>query len=278
MELDWKGIFEKTLVAVLAGLILAGLAWVYGTVTAEKTKTLTAEVEWIDITNVAYRMDRKLIPALDKALADAFGPSNLATYMSSLGYQSIARVLMVTIKNAGDTRTKEIEVSAKQGAIFSYKSAEPISSVIAQIKIKPIDPKGRAIAYVVMPPWSFYESVPISILHDGRLVDVEARTLSETEWDMFKSLRDSPVYIAIAFILAAIGFMTLLIGLIAGFLSAFFKQWMFSATGKSISPKTLRLYLDLIGFARANNPEKISAAEALPSMMTDRMVTRTVAN
>lgn len=118
MELDWKGIVEKTVVAVLAGLILSGLAWIYSIATAPNTKTLTAEVEWMDITNVAYRMDRKLAQELDKAIANAFGPTNLTNFVSSLGYKSIVRVVSVIIRNSSDTRTKEIEVSAKEGAIF----------------------------------------------------------------------------------------------------------------------------------------------------------------
>lgn len=76
---------------------------------------------------------------------------------------------------------------------------EATTTTLSQIHLKPIDPKEVAIVFIVIPQWAFYETAPISLLHDGRLIDLEMRTLTSSEWDAFKTLRDNPSIIAVAF-------------------------------------------------------------------------------
>lgn len=268
MELDWKGVIEKTIVAVIAGVILSCLAWLYSVSTSEKAKkTVTVEAEWIDFTNLAYGLDIKTAQNLDKVVGDNFGPTNFVSFMRRLGIRSIARIVVLTVQNSGDTRTKDIDISTKEGAVFSYKMTESATSIVPRVHLRPLDPKETAIVYVVLPQWQFYESMPITVLNDGKLVELEMRTLGVKEWEMFRSLNENTGWVAVGVFLAIIGAMTLLVTLISAVAYTMFKKQMLISTAKSMKPKALRYWLDLIDHVRANAPERLTEAESLPSLL-----------
>lgn len=267
MELDWKGIVEKTIVAVMAGIILAGLAWIYAVSTSETKKAVVAEAEWIEVPNPVYTLDRKTALELDKIVGDNFGLTDLVSFMRTMSIGSATRISVLTIKNAGDTRTKDIDISAKAGAIFSSKRIDNGATVQSRIQLRPLDPKETALVYIVMPRWSFYETLPITVLNDGKLVELELKTLAGQEWEFLRSVNANKGWVAAGLFLAIIGGMTIVVTAISAVAYTFFKKQMLISTAKSAKPKALRYWLDLIEHVRANAPDRLAEAESLPSLL-----------
>ena len=137
----------------------------------------------------------------------------------------------------------------------------PSNTTSSKVRIKAIDPKGVAFAYIVMPPWLYFENPPVSVLEDGKLVELERKTLTHDEWKAVEAITQYPFFIGtlalIGLIVGAILVITVPIGLI-------FKKRLAKFSAKHATKEQVRLQIDFVDYVRKNFPEKIVEASALP--------------
>ena len=124
--MDWKGIVEKTIIAVLAGTILAvgGLAY---TRFFPGGQSISAMLTWVDLRNPLFSSDRKFIAEVDRLIQQQFGVSNATFYTDRLG--SELRLGRIDFTNDTETRSEEIFVLIEAAALYSPDATDQAGSV-----------------------------------------------------------------------------------------------------------------------------------------------------
>lgn len=262
--MDWKGIAEKVVVAVLAGAILAFLGWLYTIATAPPPSPVIVSARWMDVPNPAYRLGRPQTLELDAAIAKSFGVHDAATFLSKMGYRPRGRLVVLDIYNVENYRSKAIEITAKEAAVFSTNVSRS-DTFQNHLQIESIDPGKHQLIYIVMPPWLYFEKPPIDVLHDGKRVEILTTSLPYDE----DSREPVPTDVAVAFILTypiTLGIL-LVIGLMACviFAISLLGQLLFSGRLRDVQARyankeQLKKQIDFIDYVRTHYPKNMPDA------------------
>lgn len=79
--MDWKGVTEKIIVAVVAGAILGGAGWLLGRATAPESPNVRAELSWVTVPNPFYPVQDSQIADIDRIL----GARGIADVLRRIG-------------------------------------------------------------------------------------------------------------------------------------------------------------------------------------------------
>lgn len=264
--MDWKGIAEKIIVAVGAGILLGILGWLYATVTAPLPSPVIATARWLDVPNPAFRLDRAQTRDLDTALARVFGVNDLASFVSRLGYKATARIVVLSIRNVRDHRSKTIDVAVKDAAMFLADAGRAGSTIQHQVRIDAVDPGKSAHVYIVMPQWLYFEKPPIDVLHDGKRIVVTTTQLPQDEDNkeaipqdvLISFLYTYPFAIGVVFLIGIVTCVIFAVGLLTQLLfSRRMKDWQAKYTTKEYVKKQM----DFIDYVREHYPKNLPDAK-----------------
>ena len=171
--MDWKGIIEKVIIAVVAGAILGIFGWILGRATAPETPSVRAQLKWVDVES-----DQRVYGALlknrgdmEKAFGTVFEMTGIEKALEDIG--SRLRVATLKVENNTSVRTQEVEVYIQgRGIVTSPGAVVKSTAVVSELKLKPLDPGDSTIVYILAKPWSPYTSDPVRVIYDGRKVDI----------------------------------------------------------------------------------------------------------
>ena len=196
---------------------------------------------------------------LDRALSNSLGVKGIASFLRNMGYQTSGRLVIMKIQNVLDYRSKPIEVITKDGAIFSASDTDTTGNAIqSRVKLAPIDPGKETTVYIFIPPWLYFEKAPISVLHDGKLVDVTDAQLPDEADQVIYFVAEYPFVIGVMFV---IGLVTSVIFFIVLVVQLFFGKRLKTYTAKHATKDTVKPYLDFIALVKEHNPKILAEAE-----------------
>ena len=251
--MDWKSIGEKVAVAVIAGIILGAIGWVASQMIAPDVQTVSAKINWIDVPNPAFRMDRKAASDLDKQIQNIFGVSGAPEFISGLGYEPVARFGTITFQNDTASRSKDIEVDFKDATLFSGDASKQDGSLHSSMTLKALSPNGNATVYFIAPPWLYFQNVPVMAIHNDRKVEILSRHM-EPEVEAFIDFSDK--YAIIVFALLGTGGVTILI-LVVSLLLNFAIPNPMKWRAKLVDAKQVKKQIEFIEYIKAHHPEKM---------------------
>jgi hypothetical protein len=253
--MDWKGIKEKVVVAVIAGIILAGGGWLLNRLLTPDDQPVRAAIEWLDFANPGFRKDLAATQDLDKALTSYFGISGLADAAYNLAFQSNFRVGAIKFSNSTNARTREIEVSLEGAVLFSGAAVSQPKNIQSSLTLKPLDPRSSATVYFVGRRWWIDD--PVKAIHDNRSIEVTNKILPEHLPFYSNAVVRYPFVVIIFFVIGV-----LIVGV---FLFAasfdFFVTDKLKFQAKNTSKDQVKKKIEFIEYVRTNFPEKIPSTE-----------------
>jgi hypothetical protein len=253
---QWPMIAWTSVIAPLILLIVGGIGGaIYTRITAPDAPSVRAVLHWVDVDNpkrIALSLNTKLISELDSSLKAAFGVNGLAQFITGQ-YDPRIRIGVLKLSNDSNVRSRPIEVAVDSSMLFSKDAVEPSSSVVSQMKLKPIDPQKDAIVYIIASPWSPFLTFPVRVLHDDRVVEIVDRAGSETPAALLHFFNRYPFLGFGFFMLCLLGGAMVIFGLPLNLLTTY--NIRFRAWGTTLA-ETKRL-LALIDYLRIHYPEKM---------------------
>jgi hypothetical protein len=254
--MDWKGIAEKIVVAVTAGIMLGCLGWLYSVATAPNQETLVVVTRWVDVPNPLYGLDLERHEAFEQSIARTFNKiGGLDKVVHNLKYEFGTRLVQVSIKNMGDVRSKEIEVIVKNGYTLSPSMILNGSDVAGgHIHLAPLDPRGVTAAYVVVRYWSSFDEPPISVLHDGRLIKISNAQIPQEAEGMLSIATNFPYLIGIFFL---VGILTCFVFPIVVFSKLIFGGRLMALSAWVAGKDEIKKYVKFIDYIATHYPEKM---------------------
>jgi hypothetical protein len=172
-----QSILEKVIVAVLSAALLAGGGWFAARFFADSPQIVTAEVNMVKSPNPLALISAQQLKQVD-AMAAAGGFGALSRNIEVLRYSGSVGVGYIELRNNSRARSKEVEVSVKQGFGWSASMDGDAQSVRPDFKIKPIEPGGKSELYFVSQTIFSQGEVPVSVIHDNLRVDLQIERIS----------------------------------------------------------------------------------------------------
>ena len=250
--MDFHGIFEKVVVAVIAGIIL-GAGGLLGTKIYGSYNQVWAEVEWIEVDNPVLTFDTDLVRQIEKAL----GGSTLPT---SLQYGDTVTIAVATIYNESGSKTSPLEFKLSSGLAIPSSNASAIPGTTNSLLISPIDPKGTTRVAFLLLYWPRYIN-QLTILQDGKLVPISNRTVT-SDFPFYKDIvTGSPFIAAMLLFIGGIATVLLIIGASVELLI----KDKIGARAKWTSSKDAVTMLAVIERIRRDFPEKLPPSISSPS-------------
>jgi hypothetical protein len=281
MTLDWKGIWEKTIVAVFVTVILAILAWIWATFSKE-SEPLNANITWVETPNpfrtfvddayvsdqlTEFRVSGKTNPALE-ALAKSVGFKDSEEFSRELGYSEKLTLVTVTVKNNSNNRVKDVDVVFEDGipmrshANQGQKNAtripntDPFKSETASFYSK------FPISQSELSQYYFLKTGKIQVFHDNKATEVFMDAVPD-ELLFFKPLVGKfPTVVFFALLLLFVLGLALVL---AAIIAPFVKNDVSSKVGRT-TPEESKDYFERLEYARTHNPEKL---KLIPKSMSE---------
>ncbi len=172
--MNWNNIREKVTIAVLTGIVLGGLAWLATKFMTPDPQIITAESRWIDLPNPTrgLRFD-KAADELEKTVGALFGVSGEA--LRNLRHSGSLRIGSLRFQNNSQIRSKEVEVSIENSALFSSEATQS-TDFGSSLTLKPLPPEGTATVYFIAQPWFSIFGTTVLSIHDNRNVEVVSKS------------------------------------------------------------------------------------------------------
>jgi hypothetical protein len=172
MDGVWKFVV-KYVAAPLIVLILGGL--LLSRLQSPEAPSLQAKVTWIDLPNPIKALDLKPKSELAQAGQPGFVSDKLDALLDWVRHSDTVRVAVVEIENTRNLRSKEFEIYLpKSRGIILSDPTKTAKSTRIRAELNPLDPGAKVSVTALVDTW--YASVPIVILHDGKRVHIAAHT------------------------------------------------------------------------------------------------------
>ncbi len=257
--MDWNGVKEKVVVAVIAGVILASGGWLLNRSLTPDDQPVRGEIEWLDLANPGFRRDRAATQDLEKALTGYFGISGIADAAYEWAYWDSMRVGVITFSNTTNVRTKEIEISLEGAGLFSGAAVSQPKNIQSTLILKPLDPRSNIKVYFVRRPWWTIE--PVKAIHDNRSIEIQNKKLPEYIPFYSNFVVGYPFVVIIFFMIGAFIVGILLIA--TAFDIMIVDKLKYRA--KNASKNEIKKRIEFIEYVRKNFPEKMPATESTGS-------------
>jgi len=249
--MDWKGVGEKLIVAIVAGAILGGAGWMLGRATAPDAPSIRADAFWVDIPNPVYpSSDINRFSSIDKAL----GVQGIGEILGRTGYE--VRIGKLNIQNTSSVRSKQIEVSIQLGGMIQGSGRGKDSALLKEIVVNPIDGNGKTSIFFATHARSF-STAPLKIIYDDRNVDI-AQASNET----MQVINQAPAF-AVP-LLAALGMLGLFsaVVIIAALILAVVTRFYPDVGLRNITPAMVEKMMRQLDQIKEKYPEKLPKSKA----------------
>lgn len=258
MDTVWKVLIAPILVAAVGGIIV-GL--VLAKIQAPEEATLTAQLQWLDVPNPVYGEDTTLQDRRIKALEQAYPNSSFIKLLNENRFKSIIRLLQVKFSNNSDLRSKEIEITGSQDALFVSPQSKSDSQPVSSLVLKPLGPRESAVVWGVSQEWFDFEEHPLRVVHDNRLMNVSLDTMTSDPTGAARFANEHPL-VAFFFVTMGAGLAFLFaIAFVVGLLSNLSVEFKSKITTAS-EAKKMQEFLE---YLRLHHPEKLSQAPGPPA-------------
>lgn len=249
--MDWKGVGEKLIVAIVAGAILGGAGWMLGRATAPDVPSIRADAFWIDIPNPIYpSSDTNRFSSIDKSL----GVQGIGEILGRTGYE--VRIGKLNIQNTSSVRSKQIEVSIQLGGIIQGSGRVKDSAFSKEIVVNPIDGNGKTSIFFATHA-GLFSTAPLKVIYDDRNVDI-AQVSNET----MQVISQAPAFIvplvAVFGMLGLISAIVIIVALIFAVVTRFYPD----VGLRNITPAMVEKMMRQLDQIKEKYPEKMPKTKA----------------
>lgn len=251
--MDWKGIVEKTIVAVAAATIVAVAGWFISPIINDHN-TVEAKIGWIEVPNQSLFSNTQISTDASSLLAKVFGIKDVNGFPADVRYSGRFSVGSIEIYNNSDTRSKKIEIEAKNGLLVSVDGLRG-----SKIEINPIDPSGSVEVYFITGRFLDLFGPSFQIIHDNKAIPIY-KTQVDNAVPFYRHLvANYPIVVFMA--IASMLFFGVLF--IASAMTYLLVSDKTAFRAKHLSKKDTAEYIKILDYIRDNIPEKMPKEEKL---------------
>ena len=247
----WKTVAAPLLVVVVGAFIISLFQ-------SAEVPTIEAHYSSMEVPSPVSPANLSQLEELRKASKSGLKAANLDALIALASYQRTLRIVTLEISNNGDLRSKEFEAFGRdERALIGIPESDGTMRFEHRGRLKALDPGATVRLLVFAPAWP---SVPVTVLHDGRRINLASRELNDVTGYLLEFINEYP---ALSFIVATVvvifGVMALILMLVAvwsEFVSPEIRLRMTAA-------KELSKVLAFADYAKEHDPSKYAEAERL---------------